>query len=224
MKKNEILRRQILTPMADIRLRESGEGEAPSRTITGYAILFDTPSEPLFVDGDTEFREVIAPEAVTLDLLDRSDIKFTMYHDHQYLLGRSRQGHGTLRYGVDTRGVSFELDLPCSPNGDEALEMVRRGDISGCSFAFSTCYGDDDCVERTYERTGGRTRVMARVKRIHGIHDFTLTPDPAYPATSVETRALSELIRPAKGGRPPAPEVAAQLAEMRRRARSGIIR
>lgn len=35
-------------------MREAGQGEAESRTITGYAILFNTPSAPLYEYDDEE--------------------------------------------------------------------------------------------------------------------------------------------------------------------------
>ena len=93
--KDTVVRRTMRTEAADLRVREA-EGDAPSRTITGYAILFNTPSAPLWSDEDSEAREVIAPEAITKELLDGCDIKFTMYHDRQLILGRSNKGTGTL--------------------------------------------------------------------------------------------------------------------------------
>lgn len=192
--KTKEIRRTLRNDLAGLRVRES-EGDAPSRTITGYAILFDTPSEPLWSDDESEAREVIAPEAVTKELLDGSDIKFTMYHDRQILLGRSNRGSGTLEYFIDEKGVGFILELPNSPNGDEALELVSRGDISGCSFAFSTQYYNRDFVDRESKSVGGRVEITYRVKAITGVYDFTLAADPAYPATSVEARELRELER-----------------------------
>ena len=197
MKKNKNIevRRVLTTDCADLRVREAAEGEAPSRVITGYAILFDTPSAPLWSDGDEEAREVIAPDAITKELLDGCDIKFTMFHDRQLILGRSNHGAGTLEYFVDERGVGFNLELPKSPNGDEALELVSRGDISGCSFAFTTRYWDSDCVERQVRAAEGRTLITYRVKVITGIYDFTLAADPAYPDTSVEAREFTDGLR-----------------------------
>lgn len=184
------LRRTILTPCPELRVRESSEEKTKSRVITGYAILFNTASSPLWADEDSEAREIISPEAVTKELLDGCDIKFTMYHDRQLILGRSNKGVGTLEYFIDEKGVGFNLELPHSPNGDEALELVRRGDISGCSFAFSTRYWDKDFVERNVKVVNGSTQITYRVKAITGVYDFTLAADPAYPATSVENREL----------------------------------
>lgn len=175
----------------ELRVRETQEGEAPGRTIEGYAILLDTPSAPLYDDGDEELREIIDRGAVTQELLDGSDIKFTMFHDRQLLLARSKQGSGTLSYTLDEKGVKFSFEAPRTPDGDKALELVRSGIIDGCSFAFTTHYYDEAYVARTVKHENGKTVITCRVKVITGIHDMTITPDPAYPATEVEARELA---------------------------------
>lgn len=180
---------RTLHTCAPLQIREGAGGE-PSRTITGYAILFDTPSAVLYADESEECREIISPEAVTKDLLDGCDIKMTMFHDMQLILARSRQGSGTLSYSVDSRGVAFSFDAPLTADGDKALELVRRGDISGCSFMFSTFYRDPECVEKTETTGNGKRQVTFRVRKISAIYDFTLTPDPAYPDTGCECRDL----------------------------------
>ncbi len=187
--KDEIIKRQIFTP-ATLQVREAAEGETPSREITGYAILFNTPSAPLWQDEDSEAREIIAPEAITKEILDGMDIKFTMYHNRQMLLARSNKGIGTLSYEVDEKGVKFKFDAPKTPNGEEALELIRRGDIGGCSFIFSTRYYDKDCVERSAKVINGVSMITYTVKAITGIYDFTITDNPAYPDTSVEARGF----------------------------------
>lgn len=193
--KDTEVKRTLRNDSAELRVRETVDSEAPSRTITGYAILFNTPSAPLWSDEDSEAREVIAPDAITKELLDNSDIKFTMYHDRQLILGRSNKGSGTLKYFVDEKGVRFELELPDSPNGNEALELVRRGDISGCSFAFSTRYWDSDFVERSTHVINGTNQITYTVKAITRVYDFTLAADPAYPDTSVENREFTDGLR-----------------------------
>ncbi|WP_294610891.1 HK97 family phage prohead protease [uncultured Bacteroides sp.] len=170
-------------------MREANEGEAESRTITGYAILFNAPSAPLYDYDDEEAREVIAPGAVTKELLDGCDIKFTMFHDRQLILARSKNGAGTLSYGVDDKGVYFEFDAPNTVDGDKALELVRRGDITGCSFMFSTHYYDSAYVSRDVQRVDGKTIITYTVNVITGIYDFTLAADPAYPDTTCEAEA-----------------------------------
>lgn len=233
--KDQLIRRFLHTP-TDLRVRESGDGKQ-SRTITGYAIMFGVPSEPLWSDEDSEAREVIDPSAITKELLDGQDIKMTMFHDRQLILARSNKSEGTLSYSVDDKGVQFEFEAPNTVDGDKALELVRRGDISGCSFAFSTRYYDDACVERSAAVVNGVTMITYRVKVVTGVYDFTLAADPAYQDTSVEAREFTEELKrenkPGKendGPKEKNPEtgkenenVRRQLREMRNAAKQRII-
>lgn len=212
-----INKREIFTA-SQLRLREI-DGIEESRTITGYAILFDVPSAPLYEDEDEVIREVIAPEAVSLELLDKSDIKMTMFHDRQLLLARSNKGSGTLSYGIDDKGVYFEFEAPDTADGDKAIELVKRGDIAGCSFAFSTRYYDRAFVEESVVH-GDKVEVTYRVKVITGIYDFTLAADPAYPDTSVEAREIVEALHQRQQREKE--KIVKQIAEMRRAASASI--
>ncbi|MBQ2436311.1 MAG: HK97 family phage prohead protease, partial [Bacteroidaceae bacterium] len=69
-------------------------------------------------------------------------------------------------------------------DGDKVLELVRRGDIVGSSFAFS-CSGEDAC--RYYEDADGMLHRV--VSRITGLYDVSPVIDPAYTETSVEARS-----------------------------------
>lgn len=210
-------KREIFTA-SQLRLREI-DGIEESRTITGYAILFDVPSAPLYEDEEEVIREVIAPEAVSLELLDKSDIKMTMFHDRQLLLARSNKGSGTLSYGIDDKGVYFEFEAPDTADGDKAIELVKRGDIAGCSFAFSTRYYDRAFVEESVVH-GDKVEVTYRVKVITGIYDFTLAADPAYPDTSVEAREIVDALHQRQQREKQ--KIVKQIAEMRRAASASI--
>lgn len=218
MKMKTINKREIFTA-SQLRLREI-DGIEESRTITGYAILFDVPSAPLYEDEDEVIREVIAPEAVSLELLDKSDIKMTMFHDRQLLLARSNKGSGTLSYGIDDKGVYFEFEAPDTADGDKAIELVKRGDIAGCSFAFSTRYYDRAFVEESVVH-GDKVEVTYRVKVITGIYDFTLAADPAYPDTSVEAREIVDALHQRR--QIENKKIEKQIAEMRRAASTKIV-
>ena len=160
---------------------------------------------------------------MTKELLDGCDIKMTMFHDRQLILARSKNGAGTLKYGVDDKGVYFEFEAPNTVDGDKALELVRRGDISGCSFAFSTHYYDSAYVQRTVQRVDGKTIITYTVNVITGIYDFTLAADPAYPDTNCEAE-VRELIRELREQEQPdgkeerEKKVREQVREMRRAA------
>lgn len=218
--KDAVITRMLHT-VADLHVREAKEGEASSRTITGYAILFGVPSEPLYSYDDEEAREVIAPAAVTKELLDGCDIKFTMFHNRQLILARSKNGAGTLKYEVDEKGVSFEFDAPNTVDGDKALELVRRGDISGCSFMFTTHYYDSAYVSRDVQRVDGKTLITYTVNVITGVHDFTLAADPAYSDTTCEAEArelVKELRTPEQPNKEKENKMREQVREMRRAA------
>ena len=224
--KNDLVRREVV--VTELHVREAGEGEAASRTIVGRAILFNTPSAPLWSDDEEEAREIIAPEAITKELLDGCDIKFTMFHDRQLILARSNKGTGTLSYTVDDKGVAFEFEAPNTVDGDKALELVKRGDLAGCSFAFSTHYWDESFVSRTVEVRDGRAYITYTVKAVTGVYDMTLAADPAYPDTSVEAREFARDLREAaKPEDPDTPKVdkekvETQLREMRRAANTKL--
>lgn len=190
MNKDKLVTREIFC--TGLHIREAQEGEAESRTITGRAILFNRESVHLWEDEDEYAVEVIAPEAVTRELLDQCDIKMTMFHNRQLILARSRNGEGTLSYDVDDEGVTFEFEAPRTVDGDKALELVRRGDLAGCSFAFRTHYYDAGFVTRTVQKEEDKTKIVYTVRAITDVRDFTLAADPAYPDTECDVRELRE--------------------------------
>lgn len=202
-----------------LRIRETNDGEKESRTITGTAIVFNTPTT-LYKGEDKEIREQILPEAVTRELLDRSDIKMTMFHNRELILARSVNGKGTLRYTRTGRGVDFEFDAPATVDGDKALALVRSGDLSGCSFAFSIYDWNTHADRETFDE-GGTKVTLYSVREIAGIHDFTIAADPAYPTTEVAARCR-ELAEAESLEAPKEDRGAGQVREMRRMAAKRI--
>ena len=209
------LKRELFTA-TPLEIRESVEGEN-KRTISGYAILFDTPSAVLYEDSNIEVREVISKRAVTEEFLRQQDIKMTMFHDRQLILARSNKGEGSLSYSVDDKGVRFEFEVPNTCDGDKAFELAKRGDICGCSFMFSTYYGDKDYVDVEVKRENGRERATNTVLAFTGIYDFTLAADPAYPDTSCETIGR-EIVKSYRTDEENLTKMRTQVKEMRERA------
>lgn len=222
------LKRSIVTLNAGLHVREATEGNESSRVIEGRSILFNTPSVVFYEDDQRVIREMIAPEAITRELLDSCDIKMTMFHDRQLILARSNKGKGTLSYDVDAEGVPFAFEAPNTVDGDKALELVRRGDLAGCSFSFSTFYDDVAFVERSVEKKDGKTEITYIVKKVVEVFDFTIAADPAYPETSVEAREFIQEIQeletaPEDPGKSRNEEkIKEQLREMRRAANNKI--
>ena len=175
---------EIRTLEGFLAVREQAEGQTgESRTIVGRAIVFNSESE-LLDDFGMQFREVILPEAATMDFLMTQDIKMNMLHDRKQTVARWNKGKGSLRLSVDREGVSFEFEAPKCDLGDRCLEMVRRGDYSGCSFEFYP--KDYDVVERGE----GKKDVLVKHRSFARLTGLTIGLDPAYTATSVNAREL----------------------------------
>ena len=139
-------KREIRTIPCKLAIREAApDAEGESRTITGTAIVFNAESEVLD-DWGYRFREVILPEAASMEFLNSQDIKMNMLHDRNLTIARCNKGEGSMRLSVDEKGVQFEFEAPRCDIGDRCLEMVRRGDYSGCSFEFYP--GEYDIEER----------------------------------------------------------------------------
>lgn len=182
--------------VSGLHLREAQDGEQESRTIEGYALKFGVRSQ-LLCDmwRNDPYFEVLEAGSVSADMLNEQDIRLTMFHDRQIILGRSKNGVGTLNYEVDDEGVKFVCEMPHTPDGDTALELVKRGDIDGCSFIYSTDEDSEDAVsyETTKDEESGERVTVRHVKRIDNVYDFTLTPDPAFLQTEVSAREREAL-------------------------------
>nr|DAH28477.1 MAG TPA: prohead serine protease [Caudoviricetes sp.] len=176
-----------------MEIRSFGNTASPqigneSRTIEGYAIVFGQESEVLFDKNQRKkFIEIIMPSAVTNELLQRSDVKALLEHNVQRLLARSLNGKGTLALSVDSHGLKYRFDSPSTPDGDYAVEMVRRGDLFGSSFAYAT--GEKNV--RYEKRSDGM--LMRYVDKIEWIGDVSIVSDPAYMGTDVTVRSIEML-------------------------------
>lgn len=178
-------KREIRTIACELAVREAPQdAQVESRTITGRAIVFNAESEVLD-DWGMRFREIIRPEAVTMEFLNSQDVKMNMLHDRSLTIARCNKGEGSMRLSVDEQGVTFEFDAPKCDIGDRCLEMVRRGDYSGCSFEF---YPEEYDVE---EREGGKDVTIIH-KKLRMLTALTIGMDPAYSQTSVNARELWE--------------------------------
>lgn len=168
------------------RIREVEGGE--SRIIEGYAVVFGVQSKILSEFGEI-YREIIEPGAITQDDLNRFDIKMTIWHNRERLIARSNMGKGTLNLFVDDIGVGFWLEAPHTPDGNTALELTAREDLSGASFTF---WADEKkSVRYTREPNG---MIIRHVSKVDIIFEMTLASDPAYVQTSVTVREMEDAV------------------------------
>jgi HK97 family phage prohead protease len=166
-------------------MREDGVSQ---RYITGYAVVFEQDSRPLY----DYFVEQIARGA--FDNCDMSDVVMVVDHsrDVRDVLARSKNGSGSLEINIDERGVKFRFAVPNTTVGNDIAELVERGDISECSFCF-IAKRDEWEFDKKY---GDKTYDCRRVLEVERLIDLAIVVRGAYPQTSVENeeRALAEEI------------------------------
>ena len=157
-------------------IRSYGGDAAPTingRTIEGYAVVFGQRSNVMYdwsvKYGERLFVEVIEPTAIDAELL-----------------ARYNKGKGTMQLEQDNYGLKYRFDAPNTVDGNFAVEMIQRGDISGSSFAFRVKEAD------TTWKKEGETWVRT-IHKISGLYDVTITTDPAYSQTEVTVRSLEEM-------------------------------
>jgi HK97 family phage prohead protease len=145
---------------------------------------------------------VLEPGCITNELLQRSDVILNLNHSNMVpdVLGRCRNGNGTLSLRIAGDSIECRCDLPNTNNANDVLELMRRGDISGMSFAFQDDYQDSEngvSYERTAETHNGKEVWLRHVKRITGLYDVAIVTHPAYEQTSVGTREANDAIEQA---------------------------
>lgn len=181
--------------MKKLEIRSFGGDAAPKiegRTIDGYAIVFNQRSEVMLDwtdEGIRRFVEVVDPSAVDEALLLSSDIRALIEHNRERLLARYNKGVGTLSLTIDGHGLRYSFEAANTADGDYAVEMVKRGDISGSSFGFIA--KNEDTVWTKEGNLWVRT-----IKRFSLLREITITTDPAYTQTEVSVRSLEEMDKP----------------------------
>jgi HK97 family phage prohead protease len=117
------------------------------------------------------------------------------------VLGRFRNTEkDTLQLTLNEDNMECRCDMPHTNNANDTLELMRRGDITGMSFAFSDDWEDTEngvSYERTNETVDGKEVWLRHVKRITGLYDVSIVTHPAYEQTSVGTRESGEEIEKA---------------------------
>jgi HK97 family phage prohead protease len=184
-----------------LKVREAGEGKQ-SRTIEGTPIVFGVRSVNLTPWSETRaVYEVLEKGCITPELLQRSDVILNLNHSNKVpdVLGRFRNtDKDTLQLTLNEGNMECRCDMPNTNNANDTLELMKRGDITGMSFAFSDDYQDSEngvSYERTDEKTEDGKEVWLRhVKRITGLYDVSIVTHPAYDQTSVGTRETSDEI------------------------------
>lgn len=154
-----------------IEVRAGGDG----MSFTGYAAVFDSPSEPL------PFIERIAPGAFASTIKSRNNVYLLANHDFAAPLARTRNKSMTLT--EDGHGLRVEAKLPDTTHGRDLAVLLRDGIVDSMSFGFSVPKNGDAWSEDGMQRTLKSVR----------LHEVSIVTMPAYRATSAAVRSIDRL-------------------------------
>ena len=154
----------------EVRAKSAGD-----RTITGYASVFNSMSEPLGCFG---FREVVMPGAFAESLANTErDVYGLWNHDsNQPLASRTE---GSLVLSEDATGLAFEMTLDDTTWGENAFKAIDRGRVRKMSFGFETLTEDWKLID------GEEVRQLIKVC----LWEVSPVVWPAYTDTSAATRS-----------------------------------
>ena len=184
-----------------LQVRET-EGQEGSRLIAGRPIVFGVRSHNLTPWSSTRVvYEILEPGCISREVLQKSDIILNLNHNSNVVnvLGRYRNNpdKDTLKLEMRGDGIDCECDLPETTAANDTLTLIKRGDITGMSFAFDDDYEDSEngvSYEKTNDIEDGKVVWLRHVKRIVNLYDVSIVTHPAYEQTSVATRESSDRI------------------------------
>ena len=134
--------------------------------VEGYAAVFNSTT------NIGPFMERIAPGAFD-DVMD-DDVRLLVNHEGMPL---ARTSNGTMTLKQDEKGLYYRAHLSDTQAGRDVYPMIKRGDLSQSSFAFTI---KDESVDED------GVRVIEKVARLIDVSPVTY---PAYQAASVTARA-----------------------------------
>lgn len=172
---NEGMETRMFLGAVESRASEDGN----KITIVGRPIVFDQAAD---IGGWWE--ESIAPGAIKEETL--RDVRLLINHDFSQLpLARSRRNtqNSTMRLSITDFDVAMEADLDASnPRAIETDSAVKRGDVTGMSFAFHVDGDEWTDIDTDYPKR--------RITSIDEIFEVSICTFPAYEGTAVASRSL----------------------------------
>ena len=158
---------------------EVREDSTTGMSFTGYASVFNSPSEDL-----GGFIEYVAPGAFKRSLQSRNEIKLLWNHDSGEPLASLRGG--TMQLVEDQRGLKVTATLPQTTRGKDVAELLRTKVIDSMSFGFN--------VIKDSWSSDGKTRTLESVR----LSEVSIVSFPAYSKTTATVRSAEATIDPDK--------------------------
>ncbi|WP_245809655.1 HK97 family phage prohead protease [Cohnella massiliensis] len=163
----------------EVRENESEDGK---RTITG-AIKYNTESAEMRDYWGDVCVGTICTEGFKDGLAARTVVPLWS-HDAAQVLGNAKSG--TLRLTNMENELRFELDIPNTTVGNDAWELIQRGDVDGVSFGMKVTKDKWSSEKRDNGRIYRRNILNAE------LYEISPVAFPAYPANEVAARSLEE--------------------------------
>lgn len=160
------------------------------------------------------WEETIEPTAIDEETL--RDVRLLVNHDFRGIpLARSRRNtpNATMRLFLRPEEVHMEADLDAkNPKAVELDSAIKRGDISGMSFAFLVDGERWDRLDSDYPK-----RTITHISEIFEVSAVTM---PAYEQTSISSRSLEsgkKSLEEARAALESAKKRSAKIAELNQR-------
>lgn len=153
---------------------EVRESDGAGGKLVGTALRYGSRSVDL-----GGFVEEFAPGALD-DSLVADDLRVLWQHDGRYVFGRVRAG--TARIWSDGAGLQYEATPPDAQWARDAMESIRRGDVTCNSFAFRVEKGG----EKWERRDGQLVRTVTKAR----LFECGPQTTPAYSDTTVAVREM----------------------------------
>lgn len=164
------------------------ENEEHGAFLTGQPIVYNERTDLGWYD------EIIEDGALTNT--DLRDVRFLINHNTDMIpLARSRNNNANSTMQMEivpNVGMTIRVDLDVENNSEakSLYSAVKRGDISGMSFMFTV---DEDKWEDIDSEHPTR-----RVLTLSKVFEVSAVTFPAYEATSIQARGLSDALESAK--------------------------
>ncbi len=172
LKKSDNAPKNLRSMTIPVKFRAAADGKPA--TVSGHAAVFNSLSQPLWELGYG--REMIAPGAFSRAISEPDDIRLLINHDANLVLARNISG--TLSLKEDEVGLYFEAQLGDQSYAKDLQISMERGDITGCSFAFTI----DDAVSEVQD--GENISII----KAASLSDVSIVTYPAYLAASASLR------------------------------------
>jgi len=163
----------------EIRMTEMRaiQNEENKMIIEGYAVVFDSPSHPIY----GEWIEYVDRNA--FNGCDMKDVVLRYNHKDSFPI-MARTKNQSLQLVVDDRGLRITAELIDTINNRDLYKSIKEGLVDKMSFRFSVSKNDWD-----YSTTPTTRKILQFDK----IFDVSIVDEPAYEATEVYARSKEEI-------------------------------